>query len=180
MKNACLFACALLVSAWAGAQTPWPAVQAENYPLVSEMQLVRHEQSVLLGESDMQTGLFYAYLSGAPVEKTQSQLITDALRKGWSLQSAMRFGANSMLAFAKGSRLLDIRLALQGEGVEAMYSVALHQQPQAPAQPQTSLSPQPAVYGRSGMEQTIPSRLGLPGRYSSSEYKVPAGHPGAR
>jgi len=119
---------ALFVSVLAFGQTPWPAVQAENYPLVSSMKLVRHEQSVLLGESGQQTGLFFAQLGQTYSERVQSQLIGDAKRKGWDLQSAMRFGTQYVLAFSKGARLLDIRLTNTPDGVEAVYSVVLNQQ----------------------------------------------------
>jgi hypothetical protein len=78
MNHKWLIACVLMVSTWACAQTPWPAGQAENYPMVREMQLVRHDQSVLLGELDMQTGLFYSFLGATSVEKTQNLLIADA------------------------------------------------------------------------------------------------------
>jgi hypothetical protein len=175
MNHKWLVACVLMVSTWACAQTPWPAGQAENYPMVREMQLVRHDQSVLLGELDMQTGLFYSFLGATSVEKTQNLLIADAQRKGWTLQSAMRFGAHSMLAFAKGARMLDIRLSLQAEGVDAMYSVALH----LPS-PSAVQLPQPAVYGRHVNEEPIPVRPVPRSRLSASEFKVPAGNPGAR
>jgi hypothetical protein len=135
MKCTWFVVCALAFNALANAQTPWPADQAESYPVTTGMQLIRHEQSVLLGESDMQTGLFYSHQPHAHREAVQSLLIADARRKGWDLQSAMHFGHQSLMAFAKGGRLLDIRLSNQTEGVDAMYSVALNQQPPAIAQP---------------------------------------------
>lgn len=141
MKYKWFVACAMAFSALAHAQTPWPAVQAESYPMASGMQLIRHEQSVLLGESDMQTGVFYSHLPHAHREAAQNLLIADARRKGWDLQSAMHFGHQSLMAFAKGGRLLDIRLSNQSDGVDAMYSVALNQQPAPIAQPQLTQAP---------------------------------------
>jgi hypothetical protein len=156
MKYKWFVACAMAFSALAHAQTPWPAVQAESYPMASGMQLIRHEQSVLLGESDMQTGLFYAHLSHAHREAVQNLLIADARRKGWDLQSAMHFGHQSLMAFAKGGRLLDIRLSNQSDGVDAMYSVALNQQPAPIAQPQLTQAPVPV--------QITPLQPSLPAR----------------
>jgi hypothetical protein len=117
--------------AWA--QSPWPAVQAESYPMVSSMKLVRHEQSILLGEADQQTGLFFAHLGQTHSAQVQSQLITDAQRKGWKLETVMRYGTQFVLTFSKGPRLLEIRLTTRADGVEAVYSVVLNQQ--APAAP---------------------------------------------
>lgn len=154
MKYKWLVAWAMAVSAWVHAQTPWPAVQAESYPMAPGMQLIRHEQSVLLGESDMQTGLFYAYLSNAHREAVQTLLIADARRKGWELKSAMHFGQQSQMAFAKGGRLLDIRLTNQSDGVDAMYSVALNQQPAA--SPQVQPTPAPAPFTQS--QPSTPAR----------------------
>lgn len=143
MTHKWLLACALAFGGAAFAQTPWPAVQSENYPTVAGMGLVRHEQSILLGEADQQTGLFYAQLGQGYSERVQTQLIADARRKGWKLQSAMRIGTQYLLAFVKGGRLLDIRLTNNTEGVEAVYSVALNQQ--APASVATTM-PSPPVF----------------------------------
>ena len=123
---------ALGMCAIAFGQTPWPAVQSENYPTLQDMKPVRHEQSILLGESSQQPGLFFAQLSQAYSERVQTQLIEDARRKGWELQSAMRFGTQYVLSFTKGVRLLDIRLTNTAQGVDAVYSVLLNQQAAMP------------------------------------------------
>ena len=44
------FGLALLCSGWVQAQTAWPLVQSTMYPYIDQMKLVRHEQTVLLGE----------------------------------------------------------------------------------------------------------------------------------
>lgn len=128
MKYALIFAGLLSLSQWTAAQTPWPEVQASNYPMVSNMQLVRHEQSILLGESDQQTGLFFAILDPAYSEKVQQQLLADAQTKGWKLQTVLRHGTSYVLTFSKGPRLLDIRLSNSVKSVEAVYSVVYSQQ----------------------------------------------------
>lgn len=144
MKKKWLSIGLLGLAAMAWAQTPWPAVQADNYPLVDSMKLVRHEQSVLLGESDQQTGLFFAQLGQSYSEQVQSLLIADAKRKGWSLQTVMRYGTQYVLVFVKGARLLDIRLTNRSDGVEAVYSVVLNQQGFVPANAPAA-APQPAA-----------------------------------
>lgn len=128
MKNALIFAGLLSLSAWAQAQTPWPEVQASNYPMISSMQLVRHEQSILLGESEQQTGLFFALLERSYSEKAQQQLLADAQIKGWKLQTVLRHGTSYVLTFSKGPRLLDIRLSNAVQSVEAIYSIVYSQQ----------------------------------------------------
>ena len=50
------FSLALLCSGWVQAQTAWPLVQSTMYPYIDQMKLVRHEQTVLLGEGNQQTG----------------------------------------------------------------------------------------------------------------------------
>lgn len=114
------------------AQTPWSPVQARNYPVVKGLDLVRHEQSILLGESDQQTGLFFAQMNKANSNEVQAELVQDAQRKGWKLQTALRLGTYYVTTFSKGQRLLDVRLVNSSEGVEAVYSVALTQQSEAP------------------------------------------------
>ena len=44
------FSVLLLSCGWLQAQTVWPAVQSNMYPHIPFMKLVRHEQTVLLGE----------------------------------------------------------------------------------------------------------------------------------
>jgi hypothetical protein len=44
------FSVLLLSCGWLQAQTVWPAVQSNMYPYIPFMKLVRHEQTVLLGE----------------------------------------------------------------------------------------------------------------------------------
>ena len=56
------FSVLLLSCGWVQAQTVWPAVQSNMYPYITNMKLVRHEQTVLLGEANQQTGIFYATL----------------------------------------------------------------------------------------------------------------------
>ena len=42
------------------AQNVWPPVQSNMYPHIGDMRLVRHEQTVLLGEGNQQTDIFYS------------------------------------------------------------------------------------------------------------------------
>ena len=132
----------LAVNSMLYAQTPWPAVQADNYPRAAGMQLIRHDQSILLGEASQQTGLFFATLPGAHTAQVQTQLSEDALRKGWRLSTAMRYGTQFVLTFAKESRILDIRLSNSPQGVDAVYSVVLAQQ-KAPSAAPLSVSAAP-------------------------------------
>ena len=113
------------------AQTPWPLVQSQIYPRSSEMKLIRHEQSVLLGEGMQQTGLFFATSPGSFSERIQAELLVDASRKGWKLHSIMRAGADYNLSFSQGHRILDIRLSNGPQGVDAVYSVVPNQLPPA-------------------------------------------------
>lgn len=123
-------ACGFL-SLWATAQTPWPQVQARIYPMTPEMLLIRHEQALLLGEGAQQTGLFFSTRPGAYSEKVQSELIDDAVKKGWQLHSIMRTGANYSLTFTQSHRILDIRLTNTQQGVDAVYSIVPNQQQSA-------------------------------------------------
>ncbi len=116
-----LFGCA------ASAQTPWPSVRIDSYPHIDKMQLVRHEQSILLGEGDQQTGLFFSRLQDVYSEQVERQLVADASKKGWKLHSSMRFGTSYVIVFSRQQRLLDIRLTNKGDAVEAAYSVLLSQ-----------------------------------------------------
>lgn len=144
MKNVFFVLGTWALSAVAAAQTPWPAVQVEAYPHIASMQLIRHEQSILLGEGDYQTGLFFSRLGQAYSEQVQNQLVADAQRKGWRLQTVMRHGTQYVLVFSKSGRLLDIRLSNKPDAVEAVYSVVLNQQ--GAASPSVaSASPAPAA-----------------------------------
>ena len=79
-----LFFCfVVLCSGWVQAQTVWPSVQSNMYPYISNMKLVRHEQTVLLGEGNQQTGIFYSTLGDTYSEQVSSELINDALLKSW-------------------------------------------------------------------------------------------------
>ncbi len=142
-----LTVCCWICLTAAHAQTPWPPVQAENYPTVDGMRLVRHEQSILLGEGPYQTGLFFSVLPNAFSAQVQNLLFEDAVRKSWVLQSVMRQGTRYVLAFTKGPRLLDIRLTNMPDGVEAVYSIVLNQQGPATPLPPTPVktSPQDAT-----------------------------------
>ena len=74
----------------ANAESPWPSVQSNMYPYVSGMFLTRHEQTILLGEGDQQTGIFFSALRNTFSEQVQNELINDALLKSWSLHSLVR------------------------------------------------------------------------------------------
>ena len=76
----------------ANAESPWPSVQSNMYPYVNGMLLTRHEQTILLGEGDQQTGIFYSALRNTFSEQVQNELINDALLKSWSLHSLVRLG----------------------------------------------------------------------------------------
>jgi hypothetical protein len=76
----------------ANAESPWPSVQSNMYPYVSGMVLTRHEQTILLGEGDQQTGIFFSALRNTFSEQVQNELINDALLKSWSLHSLVRLG----------------------------------------------------------------------------------------
>ena len=136
------FSAALLSSCWAQAQTVWPAVQSNMYPHMPNMKLVRHEQTVLLGEGNQQTGIFYASLSDTYSEQVSNELINDALLKSWSLHSLVRLGTSFVLTFVQDTRILDIRLINSAQGVDAIYSVVLNQ---SNGKPKVSASGQAAV-----------------------------------
>lgn len=128
-SNCCVFVSLVVCSTMAWAQTPWPAVQADHYPLVPGLELVRHEQSVLLGEGEEQTGLFFARHPMAHTQEVQTKLVADATQKGWTLKTAMRQGTAYTLTFRKKQRVLDVRLSTVANGVDAVYSVMVSQQP---------------------------------------------------
>ena len=117
----------LLCSGWVQAQTVWPAVQRNMYPYIPNMKLVRHEQTVLLGEGNQQTGIFYASLGDTYSEQVSNELINDALLKSWSLHSLVRLGTSFVLTFVQDTRILDIRLLNSAQGVDAIYSIVLNQ-----------------------------------------------------
>lgn len=97
------------------------------YPYVDNMLLTRHEQTVLLGEGQQQTGIFYATLPDAFSEQAQHELISDGLAKNWRLHSLMRLGTSYMVTLTQDERILDIRLTNTNAGVDAVYSILLNQ-----------------------------------------------------
>lgn len=119
--------CALMLVLTAKAESPWPSVQSNMYPYINGMVLTRHEQTILLGEGDQQTGIFFANLKNTYSEQVQNELINDALLKKWSLHSLVRLGTSYVITFFKGPRILDIRLTNSIGGVEAIYSMVLNQ-----------------------------------------------------
>ncbi len=121
------FSMVLFCSGWVQAQTVWPAVQSNMYPYIPNMKLVRHEQTVLLGEGNQQTGIFYSILGDTYSEQVSNELINDALLKSWTLHSLVRLGTSFVLTFVQDSRILDIRLMNTTQGVDAIYSVVLNQ-----------------------------------------------------
>lgn len=126
---------ALLVSClpWISwAQTPWPAWQVEMYPYVESMVQTRPEQTILLGEGDLQTGIFYASVAEVYSEEVQTALIEDAEEKGWRLRSVLRLGTSYVMTLTKNDRTLDLRLTNTVRGVDAVYSVLMSQQPKRP------------------------------------------------
>lgn len=171
MKNVLFVLGTWTLNALAVAQTPWPAVQVEAYPHIASMQLIRHEQSILLGEGDYQTGLFFSRLGQTYSEHVQNQLVADAQRKGWRLQTVMRHGTQYVLVFSKSGRLLDIRLSNKPDAVEAVYSVVLNQQGVTPptvagASPALAVNAPPAVAPAAASASAVGAR---------SDASVPAG-----
>ena len=119
--------CAFLLSFAANAESPWPSVQSNMYPYINGMLLTRHEQTILLGEGEQQTGIFFANLKNTFSEQVQNELINDGLLKKWSLHSLVRLGTSYVITFFKGPRILDIRITNSASGVEAIYSMVLNQ-----------------------------------------------------
>jgi hypothetical protein len=108
------------------------------------MKLVRHEQTVLLGEGNQQTGIFYSTLGDTYSEQVSSELINDALLKSWALHSLVRLGTSYVLTFVQEARILDIRLLNTSQGVDAIYSVVLNQsngKPKSSAVSQATAAP---------------------------------------
>ena len=114
-------------SGWVQAQTAWPLVQSSMYPYIDAMKLVRHEQTVLLGEGNHQTGIFYASVNSTYSEQVSSELVNDAVLKSWTLHSLVRLGTSYVLTFVQGARILDVRLINTPQGVDAIYSIVLNQ-----------------------------------------------------
>ncbi len=122
-----VFCIAVWCASGAQAQTVWPAVQSNMYPYIPNMKLVRHEQTVLLGEGKQQNGIFYSTLGDTYSEQVSNELINDALLKSWSLHSLVRLGTSFVLTFVQDTRILDIRLLNSAQGVDAIYSIVLNQ-----------------------------------------------------
>ena len=120
---------AVCLPAMAWAQTPWPAMQVDMYPYVETMLQTRPEQTVLLGEGELQTGIFYASVAEAYSEEVQSALIADAEEKDWRLLSLVRLGTSYIMTLTKNNRILDLRLTNTERGVDVVYSVLMSQQP---------------------------------------------------
>ncbi len=127
LKSLSLAILMIVMSASASAQTRWSAAQSSMYPYVDNMLLTRHEQTVLLGEGQQQTGIFYATLPDAFSEQAQHELISDGLAKNWRLHSLMRLGTSYMVTLTQDERILDIRLTNTNAGVDAVYSILLNQ-----------------------------------------------------
>jgi hypothetical protein len=102
------------------------------YPYVETMLQTRPEQTVLLGEGEQQTGIFYASVDEAYSEEVQDALIEDAEKKGWRLRSVLRLGTSYVMTLTKNDRMLDLRLTNTARGVDVVYSVLMRQQPQRP------------------------------------------------
>jgi hypothetical protein len=102
------------------------------YPYVETMLQTRPEQTVLLGEGEQQTGIFYASVDEAYSEEVQDALIEDAEEKGWRLSSVLRLGTSYVMTLTKNDRMLDLRLTNTARGVDVVYSVLMRQQPQRP------------------------------------------------
>ena len=118
---------AFLLAFSASAQSPWPAVQSSMYPYINGMAMTRHEQTILLGEGDQQTGIFFTNLKNTFTEQVQRELMVDGQFKNWTLHSLVRLGTSYILTFFQGQRILDIRLTNTPDGVEAIYSMVLNQ-----------------------------------------------------
>jgi len=104
-------------------------MQVDMYPYVETMLQTRPEQTVLLGEGELQTGIFYASVAEAYSEEVQSALIADAEEKDWRLLSMLRLGTSYIMTLTKNDRILDLRLTNTVLDVEVVYSVLMSQQP---------------------------------------------------
>ena len=87
----------------------------------------RPEQTVLLGEGEQQTGIFYASVAEAYTEEIQTALLADAEEKDWRLLSVVRLGTSYIMTMSKQDRMLDLRLTNTANGVDAVYSVMMNQ-----------------------------------------------------
>ena len=132
IRRLCFFLAMVCVPCLAWSQTVWPAWQVEMYPYVETMLQTRPEQTVLLGEGEQQTGIFYASVDEAYSEEVQDALIEDAEEKGWRLSSVLRLGTSYVMTLTKNDRMLDLRLTNTAKGVDVVYSVLMRQQPQRP------------------------------------------------
>ena len=97
------------------------------YPYVETMLQTRPEQTVLLGEGEQQTGIFYASVAEAYTEEIQTALLADAEEKDWRLLSVVRLGTSYIMTMSKQDRMLDLRLTNTANGVDAVYSVMMNQ-----------------------------------------------------
>ncbi len=97
------------------------------YPYVESMLQTRPEQTVLLGEGEQQTGIFYASVAEAYTEEIQTALLADAEEKDWRLLSVVRLGTSYIMTMSKQDRMLDLRLTNTANGVDAVYSVMMNQ-----------------------------------------------------
>ena len=97
------------------------------YPYVESMLQTRPEQTVLLGEGEQQTGIFYASVAEAYSEEIQTALLADAEEKDWRLLSVVRLGTSYIMTMSKQDRMLDLRLTNTANGVDAVYSVMMNQ-----------------------------------------------------
>jgi hypothetical protein len=102
-------------------------MQAQMYPYVESMLQTRPEQTVLLGEGEQQTGIFYASVAEAYTEEIQTALLADAEEKDWRLLSVVRLGTSYIMTMSKQDRMLDLRLTNTANGVDAVYSVMMNQ-----------------------------------------------------
>ena len=114
------------------AQTAWPPAQIAMYPHTETMRQTRPEQTVLLGEGEQQTGVFFSSIDDTSTDVVQAELIADAKRKQWQLLSAIRRGSGVILSFTQNDRILDLRMNQTDEGVSLVYSVMLRQRPKSP------------------------------------------------
>ncbi len=132
IQRLCFVLAMVCMPCLAWSQTVWPAWQVEMYPYVETMLQTRPEQTVLLGEGEQQTGIFYASVDEAYSEEVQDALIEDAEEKGWRCSSVLRLGTSYVMTLTKNDRMLDLRLTNTAKGVDVVYSVLMRQQPQRP------------------------------------------------
>ena len=102
------------------------------YPHTETMRQTRPEQTVLLGEGEQQTGVFFSSIDDTSTDVVQAELIADAKRKQWQLLSAIRRGSGVIMSFTQNDRILDLRMTQTDDGVELVYAVLLRQRPKSP------------------------------------------------